>query len=101
MDKDTVKEIVTFELESSCPDSADIERCAEGIAEKLGDDFAPLLYRVRTVVLDGLQTLEDCLVEAEIQQLAREIAEKLCAGSEFEEDEEEFLLEIEDEEGEE
>jgi len=100
MDKDTVKGIVTFELESSCPEGVDVERCSEGIAEKLGDDFAPRYSRVRNVVLDGLQTLEACLVDAEMDQLAEEIAERLCSGSELEEEESEFLSEIDDEDGE-
>jgi hypothetical protein len=99
METETLKQIIAFELESNCPDNVDIERCADEIAEKLGDDFAPRFYRVRTVVLDGLQALESCLVEAEMEQLAGEIAEKLCAGSEDEEDD--FLIEIEDEEGDE
>ena len=93
MEKETLKEIVTFELEAYCPESADIERCSEGIAEKLGDDFAPSYFRVRNVVLDGLQALEACLVEAEMEQLAGEIAEKLCAGSDEDEGEEDFLIE--------
>lgn len=94
MDKESLKQIITFELEAYCPDNVDVERCADGIAEKLGDGFAPSFYRVRNAVLDGLQVLEAVLVEAEMEQLAAEIAEKLCAES----DEDDEFLEIESDE---
>ncbi len=95
METETAKEIITFELESSCPDNVDVERCAAAIVERLGDGFAPRFHRVRGIVLEGLQTLESCLVEAEMEQLASEISEKLCAESEEDDEDvlEDFIVE--------
>jgi hypothetical protein len=98
METETAKQIIAFELESNCPDNVDVGRCAAAIVERLGDGFAPSFHRVRNVVLDGLQALESCLVEAEMELLAAEIAEKLCAESDDDEIEEDFVIEDEEDE---
>jgi len=86
MEKDALKQIIAFELEAYCPEGTNVEGCADGIADRLGDGSAPNFYRVRSIVLDGLQPLESCLVEAEMEELATEIAEALCPESFDQED---------------